>query len=361
MTLRILILSAGSLCAHNLLSMLEPWRSEYVVMGTNSIAEAPGPFLCDAAFKVPPARDEEAYAAALLALIEAESPDIVVPCREEDVTALARLRASYSGAAVLLAGSLEAAQILENKRLTASFARDHNLPFAETADNLADATAFAERFGYPLIAKPIRGNGSRGITLLLERAHLEQAFAIDDMIVQPFLDGPIDLAPYKALLSRGLPFIFSFPEPNQYSFQIIIGADGSFSEPYASRNTMVMGRPERSERWEDRALIAAGTAYAEAIRALGWRGPFNAQFKRVPDGSFVGFELNGRITGSSAARALSGFNEWLEILARFNLPTPSIIPRTEETRIVHGVLTHYPVPQRALETFEATGVWRRSS
>jgi len=70
MPLRILSLSAGSLCAHHLLSMPEPWRGEYAVMGTNSIAEAPGPFLCDAA--------------------------------------------------VLLAGSLEAAQILENKGLTAS-------------------------------------------------------------------------------------------------------------------------------------------------------------------------------------------------------------------------------------------------
>ncbi|HEY9219623.1 MAG TPA: hypothetical protein VIO94_16365, partial [Phenylobacterium sp.] len=121
MTLRVLVLSAGSLCAHNLLCLLAPRRDETFVIATNSVAEAAGIYMCDAAHLTPPAADAEAYEAALRRIIEAEAPDIVVPTREDDVVALARLKACYHGPATLLVGSLQAAEILEDKQRTADF------------------------------------------------------------------------------------------------------------------------------------------------------------------------------------------------------------------------------------------------
>lgn len=359
--MRVLILSVGSLCAHNILCLLQSRRSEYVIIGANSVAESAGVFLCDAAHLVPAAADTDSYAGAVLRLIETERPDLVVPTREEDVVALARIKASYGGPAVLLVGSVEAAEILEDKRLTASFAERHGLPFAPTEDTHEGALRLADNYGYPLIAKPARGNGTRGVALLLERSHLDAAFESEAMLVQPFLDGPADMSDYKQMLRRGLPFCFSYPEPNQYAYQVVIGAEGALSEGYASRNTMVMGKPERSLRIFDEQLLAAGRAFAEAIRAEGWVGPFNAQFKKTPAGAFVGFEVNGRFTGSSAARGLSGFDEWAAVLRGFGFEAPETENPAVDVRIAHGVLTHYAVPASALRELETEGVWRRSS
>ena len=122
-----------------------------------------------------------------------------------------------------------------------------------------------------------------------------------------------------------------------------------------------MGKPERSERIDDSELLEVGLAYARAIRAEGWIGPFNAQFKRTQEGQFVGFELNGRITGSSAARALSGFDEWEEILRAFSFGVEPRSAQASPVQVVHGVLTHYPVPADGLAILKATGEWRKSS
>lgn len=359
--MRVLVLSVGSLAAHNVLSSLQRSRSDHFIIGTNSLAETAGAFFCDVAFRTPPVRDAEAYANALLEIIETERPNIVVPTRDDDVIALAKLKSRYEGPPVLLAGSLSAAEIMDDKRLTAAFAQRHHLPFAATADTHAGALQLAEQHGYPLIAKPARGNGSRGVTLLLERSHLDAAFQVDEMVVQPFLDGPFDTAPYSALLQMGVPLFFSFPVPNQYAVQIIVGADGGFSKPYASLHTQVMGKSERSERIYDEQLLDVGLAYARAIRAEGWVGSFNAQFKRTPEGRFVGFELGGRFTGTSGARALCGFNEWDEVLRGFGFASAADAAEPSDVQISQAILTHYPVPSSGLDSLQKFGVWRKQS
>lgn len=56
-------------------------------------------------------------------------------------------------------------------------------------------------------------------------------------------------------------------------------------------------------------MIEFSRAWADALVRAGWRGLVNLQCRRLADDSFVGFEINGRMSGSSSARCLLGYHE----------------------------------------------------
>ncbi|WP_169732848.1 hypothetical protein [Azospirillum halopraeferens] len=358
--MRILLLSAGSLCARNVIDALAPHRRGLTLIGTNSLAAA-GVFDCDAAHRVPPAADPD-YEPVLAALIDREEPDLVIPTRDDDVLALARLKAARSGSTrpVLPVGSTAAAAIMDDKLASHRFAVAEGLPFAATVATPEEALALGEAHGYPLIGKPARGNGSRGVVLLLSPDHVRRAFADSGMVVQPYLDPSPDLTAALPDLSAGVPFFFSLPETGQYSVQVVIGPDGDVSPLFASRNTMVCGRCEWSQRTTDPALARAGMDFAHSIRQAGWVGPFNVQFKRTPDGRYVAFEMNGRFTGTTSARSHLGFDEVAEVLRRFTGWSGDDSCPAAPVAAVQKILTDHPLPAADAERFREDGRWRRS-
>ena len=109
------------------------------------------------------------YPAHMRTIWQAEAPDLVLCGRDEDTYALSRLQGEHPELpGVLPVGTPAAALIELDKWHTWLFACKHGLPFAESfmPGESGDATAlaaFCQRVGYPLIAKPARGAGSRGV------------------------------------------------------------------------------------------------------------------------------------------------------------------------------------------------------
>ena len=360
--LRLMLLSVGSLGAQGMIDALEERRRQCVVIGTNSIAEVAGNFRSDVAYLVPPAASGEAYRARLAELIDAEQPDLVIPTRDDDALALAALsERSPSKHAVLLAGSVAAARMMNDKLETARFAQRHGLPFAPTAGSVREALELAEAGGLPLIGKPRSGNGARGVVLLRSRAEIERAFELEsDLIAQPYLDPPSNMADLSADFETGLPFFFSFPEKGHHTVQIMIALDGRISEPFAGVNTAVGGRAAEYRRSDDPDLLEVTRAYARAAAAEGWRGPMNVQLKRTPGGGFVAFELNARFSGGAAARIHLGFDEIGE-LVRWFLPGRAFPQATAlHADLVQRYLRSYPLPREGLATLRTTGRWSRA-
>ncbi len=360
--LRILLMSAGSLCARNVIDALAGRRQAVTLVGTNSTAAAGGVFDCDVAYLVPPAADP-GYRSALTDIIAAERPDLVIPTRDDDVVALAGIKAERPDASgpVLLAGSVQAAELMDDKLASYRFAVEEGLPFATTVDTLDGALALGTTHGFPLIGKPARGNGTRGVVVLCSPDQVKCAFDRGPMVVQPYLDASPTTSSAIPDFSAGVPFFFSLPEDGQYAVQVVIGPDGRCSEPFASRNSMVCGRCEWSERTTEPALLDAGLSFAQAIQRAGWMGPFNVQFKRLPDGRFVAFEMNGRFTGTTSARRLLGFDEVGEVFRRFttwNRETEAA--STTPAFAVQKVLADHALPASAIERLQETGYWRRS-
>ena len=359
--LRLLLLTVGGAVAQNIIDALDARRERCVLIGTNSIAEAAGNFRCDIVYLVPPAASGAEYAERIVRLVREEQPDLVIPCRDDDVLVLATIGEQCGcGDTVLLTGSVAAARFMNDKAQTARFAARHGLPFAPTAEDVRQAMNLVAANGLPLIGKPRSGNASRGVVLLRSTAEIERAFASRaDLIAQPYLDPPPDMAALIAPFDDGLPLFFSLPGTRKYSVQVFIGPDGAISPSFGTLSTEVGGRAIEYRRRDDPDLLELGQAYARAAAAEGWKGPLNVQLKRTAAGQLVAFELNGRFTGGTAPRAVLGFDEVGEVLGRF-LPAvefPSI--SASSATVAQSYLRSTVVPPEGVAALERCGKWSR--
>jgi carbamoylphosphate synthase large subunit len=360
--LRLLLLSVGSLASQNVIDALGARRELCVLIGTNSIAEAAGNFRCDTVYLVPPAASGAAYIERVAELIREEHPDLVIPCRDDDVLALAMLgEQSPRSDAVLLTGTVAAARMMNDKVETARFAARHGLPFAPTATNAREALDLAKAHRLPLIGKPRSGYASHGVVLLRSTAEIERAFELSpDLIAQPFLDPPSNMDALIAPFEAGLPFFFSFPLPRDHTVQVIVGPDRTISNVFGCLNRATGGQTIQNGRFDDPELIEIGRSYALAAAAEGWKGPLNVQLRRTSEGRLIAFELNGRFGGGTAPRALMGFDEIGEVVRRFlaEAAFPSI--SMSESDLTQNYLCSYPFPREGVAALRTFGRWSRA-
>jgi carbamoyl-phosphate synthase large subunit len=312
----LLILSAGSLVAQNILDAVGPRRRELRVLGVNLDAENPRLFRCDEVWLVPPVESEAALEERLLKLIATERPDLMVPGRDHDVVFLAKLRERHPElAGCIPCGSLKAARTMQDKYLSCLFARDRRLPFADTLpispeSGRESVGEWVQRHSFPFIAKPRSGFGSKGIRLILDQAQLDQLLRRqEDCLLQEYVGPDRDFDAMREIHSLGIPWFHSIPEEAQYAGQTIIDPSGHVGPLFCSVNTMVLGRCEASSQANDAVLAKHVRAYAEAFAEAGWRGSLNVQFQRNGSGEYKAHEMNGRMTGSTSARRLMGFDE----------------------------------------------------
>jgi len=360
--LRLLLLSVGSLAAQNVIDAIGTRREHCVLIGTNSIADAAGNFRCDTAYLVPPAASGAAYIERIAEVIRQEQPDLVIPTRDDDVLALAILgEQSPRIDTVLLTGSVAAALVMNDKVETARFAARHGLPFAPTAANTVEALDLAAIHKLPLIGKPRRGNGSRGVVLLRSTAEIERAFeSKTDLIAQPFLDPPADIDALIAPFESGLPFFFSFPESGRYAVQVIVGPGGAISKSFGAVSTQFGGQAIFSRRCDDADLLDVCRAYAVAAAVEGWKGPLSVQLKRTSEGAFVAFEMDGRVGGGTAARMFMGFDDVAEVIERFVPEAAFSSIATNQSDAVQKNLSSYPIPREGVAALRTSGRWSRA-
>ncbi len=312
----VLVTSGGSLVGKVVLDCLDgrrhaDHRGSPRVVACNSLQGEPQLARFDEVHQVPPT-DSPQWAAAMAALVERLAPDVVIAGRDEDVAALAALAGEVPALErAFLGGSAAMATTFLDKAETAEFARRHGLAFPDTVatdapDAAAAAAALLARHGFPLVAKPVCGCGSRGVRILTGPGHLEATLAIPGLVIQPFLDslGPIDLC-----LDSGIPLFFDVPEDRLYAVQYALDRDGRLLGRLAHRTRMVRGRCEALWRVDEPDLLVMADAVAAAAVAEGWRGPLNVQAKRAAGGGWQTIELNGRFSGGTSARLLLGFDE----------------------------------------------------
>src|SRR5262249_2999910 len=142
-------------------------------------------------------------------------------CRDDDTYALSQLKAQHPELpGALPIGGPRAALIGLDKWQTWLFARRHTLPFAESfmpGESGEDASleAFGRRVGYPLIAKPVRGTGSRGVFYVRDPRDAEVMAQRDGYLFQEYLGDSRDLEPYFATL-QGPPPLFAHSQNAGY-------------------------------------------------------------------------------------------------------------------------------------------------
>lgn len=353
-----LLSGVGSLVGTNVLESLQ-WlgRDRFCVIGINSVADAANNFVCDACFLVPPVVDEAGYQSALSAVVDEMRPDLVIPCRDDDVVAVARWAAT-SGVPALVGGAA-IAEMMRDKWLTCQWAARHGLPFAESAVTPEAAHALHARWGMPMIAKPRKGDGSRGVRVLTRASQLDAVLAMPGMVIQPLLTPPEDLSPWLEDGRAGVPLWSAPPDRGHYSVQALVRPDGSAEVMAAAINVMVCGIAQHTRLERDPALVAVGLAYAQALAADGWRGPVMVQCRRLVDGQYVPFEIGGRFSGGTGLRDVLGVGEVARVLSAF---LPGVVLDDARSGEVGDVALRCPqsVVLRAqqVSTLQATGRWQ---
>jgi len=358
--MRILITSVGSLVGQNILDTLDGRREGVVLIGTNTLGASPNLYRCDRALRSPPAAEAEAWISFVQALIRREEIDLVLPARDDDILLLSRLRDRCPEMRrCITCGPAELAEIMEDKWRSFRFAQELGLPFARTARAGTELEALVAEAGFPLLAKPPAGNGSRGVHIIHTAAQLAAATREPGLLFQEYLAPNATVHASANLCEHGSP-LFHAPPYTQLAAQAVISPEGEVRALFCGEVTMVMGRCERSIAIHDADLEAISRQYAEAFAAKGWAGSFNMQGRRSAAGEFKVYELNGRIAGASATRLLLGFDEVSLLAELFAGQALAPSPRGgRKDRIVHKSLTDFVIEAADLARFESEGEWRK--
>jgi hypothetical protein len=369
--MKILITSVGSLVGQNVLDVLNypglSRRDLVEVVGTNSLPESPSNFLCDRCYLVPETASVE-FAERLAHVLAEEVPDLILCGRDEDTVAVSRLKAQRPE----LPGALpcadpEAAFIAFDKRQTSLFARENDLPFAEsftpcTADFSRDLLEFCRRVGYPVIAKPVRGFGSRGVFFLRDEGDVQALSSADGLLFQEYLGEPESLAPYFKSLNGPAPLFAQAPLPGHYSCHTLVSPQGRVSEVFTMYNHHEYGHTVWNRRVYDAALDRLTLRYADRLITKGARGPINVQFRSDRRGQWKAQEINLRNTGSTLSRFLLGLDELFLIARDFVpgavFPEASLSPGRRGDRVIKRYLA-YPLAEEAVGAMRNSGVWSR--
>jgi acetyl-CoA carboxylase biotin carboxylase subunit len=223
----------------------------------------------------------------------------------------------------------EAIAALGSKTAARTLAVAHDVPVVPgTTDALRDAdeaTAIAERFGYPVLLKAAAGGGGKGMRVVreasaigaaLEAAQREamNAFGDDAVYVEKYIDGP-----------------------RHVEIQVLADSHGrcvSLGERECSvqrrHQKMIEEAPSPAVNAELRK--AMGAAAVRVAKAAGYQNAGTCEFLLAPDGQFYFLEMNTRIQVEHPVTELvTGIDlvQWqLRIAGGERLPfTSSIDPR----------------------------------
>jgi carbamoyl-phosphate synthase large subunit len=260
----------------------------------------------------------------------------------------------------ILVGSNDMAEMMDDKYKSYLFASNHNLPFVPTApcEDELQILNIVRNYGFPIIAKPRHGNGSRGIKILLDQHHLDNFFGKTGFIFSPFINSDIDSFPE---FTDGIPYFFSFKEEALYGVQGYISKNGSPEIVIGYLARMVNGKVERIQVVNDFNLLKISRAYLLRLSESGWKGPVNIQFKKDSLDNFYAIEFNGRFTGASSARTLLGSDEVANCLNDWlgdSIVTP--MPLGNDNYIVLKILSDNAVQISSIFELESSWVWEKS-
>lgn len=284
----------------------------------------------------------------------------MLPGRDDDVLVLARLKeAPGQGAPALPVGPSALAHGISDKAASLKFARRHDLPYVDSVPaNEPDAVArLLERYGYPLVAKPRQGNGSRGVRIVFDDLQRAAVATLPDYLMQPYFEPEAELANWRDLGRDRTP-LFHAPPLRQIACEAVIGPDGKVRGQASTIAELVMGRLESTWRLDDPGVDEVVRRYAEAFAAAGWVGALNLQGRRDGDGRFNVYELNGRFTGGTTARLHPGFDEVALLVEAFTghrlPPRKCVGPRG----VVIKSLTEFAMNPADVEQLQSDGLWQ---
>jgi carbamoyl-phosphate synthase large subunit len=277
---RILRTAVGSPVAPSVLRKIKEADSSVYVVGVDMNPLAPGKVFCDKFFTVPPVNDST-YIDVIRNICIEEKIDLFWPDLEEELVLFAGAIEDFKslGIKILINSTNILAQTLD-KWSTFKVLKELGIPVP--ASQLASDTYDG---AYPVIAKPRRGRGSAGVSLI---DAADQLPATGDYMIQEFL--------------KGTEFTIDVLSDLEAKFLYASVRERSKTDSGISIIGKVVDRPDLVD-------------YVKlASESIGLVGPTCFQFIESGEASGGFIEINPRIAGSVIFSILAGYPIIADIL-----------------------------------------------
>ena len=271
-------------------------RDDVEVFSADMDGWASGLYLVDADHRrIVPRGAAPEFVDTVLDMCRDDGVTVLVPTVDVELEGLVARRTEFAAHGIQIAApSAETlASTLDKHALALACAGALRVPATE----LLDADGVAAPWDFPVIVKPRRGAGSRGVRLVDDRDELEDIGTGSDLIIQEHLPGA------------------------EYSVDVLAGTDGH----------VIAAVPRTRERVDSGVSIAGRTVRnaelvetaAAAARAVGLVGVANVQLRRDKDGRPALLEINPRFPGAMPLTIAAGVDMpslYLDLL--LGIPVP---------------------------------------
>jgi carbamoyl-phosphate synthase large subunit len=254
------------------------------ILGLDANGDCPGRDMIDAFAKLPPVASPK-YLDALTSQLRAHAVDVLLPGIDSEIILLSRARDRFAeGATRVALAPADLIEAADDKLATAAFviARGLRAPMTCDADYPLD-------LGFPVVAKPRRGQGSRGVVTLDDKTSLD-AFLGErrpGYCLQRYVEGP------------------------EITVGFLYDWNGVLRDAIAMERTLECGRTARAVVTRSPEMLRFMDDFGAKIKGA---GAINAQLRLDPDAGPQIFEINARLSGSTDIRVAIGFNDPLRVV-----------------------------------------------
>jgi carbamoyl-phosphate synthase large subunit len=288
-TTTVLITGVGDTVGQALIKTARQSALPCRVLGTDRDAFSVGLHWVDAGFILPHCSHPDAYLAEIRRICVDEGAQLILPGSEVELELLSRNADALLAetGAIVVASKPDVLRVAMDKWETCRFLERSGLNFPRFArgDSPEEIRQLVAVAGFPLIAKPMRGTGARGVVKIKTWSDLDPLIAGGvPMVVQEYLQ----------------------PDDEEYSVEVYTLQGGRQAGAICyRRGQLIAGDTYRAQVMQHEAVQMEARSVAAA---LGSSGPCNVQL-RVTERGPVTFEINPRFSGGVSMRAHFGYNE----------------------------------------------------
>ena len=282
----VLVLGAGGNDSQGIIKSLRQSHLSIKILGACVNEFSKGLYMCDECY-ISPYANEERFVPWVVDFCNKHDVDIMFTGVEENIIALAKRNQFIKDntKAIFVSSSYEQLLIGQDKYFTCKFLESNkcNFPKYQLWSGTQNAIAFANKVGYPIIAKPRNGKSSKGVFCLYSEQDITHCDLSENYILE------------QCIGDSG----------SEYTVGCYVTKSGQI-KILTMQRTLANGTTVWAKTISNKKIEAECIKICECFKPV---GPLNIQLRLDKNGTPVCFELNVRFSGTTAIRSKFGFKD----------------------------------------------------